>query len=123
MKISCGIDIIEIDRIKKAIERTNGRFVEEIYTEKEIEYCEKKGIAKYEHYAGRFAVKEAMFKAISIFLNNKYDITWKNIQVLNDRNGRPYIEFINIEFSQIKSIDISISHSKQNAIANVTILY
>lgn len=123
MQISCGTDIVEIERIKNAIERNNGRFIKEIYTEKEIEYCNQKGNAKYEHYAARFAAKEAIFKAISIFLENKYDITWKNVQILNDKNGRPYIEFINIEFNQIKSIDISISHSKQNAIANVVILY
>lgn len=122
MQILCGVDIVEIDRIKKAIERTNGRFIKKVYTEKEIEYCENKGNAKFEHYAARFAGKEAIFKAISVFLENKYSVNWQNVQILNDKEGRPYIEFINTEFNQIKSMDISISHSKQNAIANVVIL-
>ncbi len=123
MKISCGTDIIEISRIEKAINNTNERFIHEIYTAKEIEYCESKGKAKYEHYAVRFAAKEAIFKAISHMLENKYSITWQNAQISNDKNGRPYVEFINKEFEQIESIDISLSHCKEYAIANVVIMW
>lgn len=123
MKISCGTDIIEISRIEKAINNTNERFIYEIYTAKEIEYCESKGKAKYEHYAARFAAKEAIFKAISNMLDNKYSITWQNAQILNNRDGRPYIEFIDKEFKQIESIDISLSHCKEYAIANVVIMW
>ena len=65
MKITTGIDIIEVDRIKKAIEDLDKNFLQRIYTEKEIEYCNKFKMAKYEHFAARFAVKEAVFKAIS----------------------------------------------------------
>ena len=123
LKIACGIDIIEVNRIEKSIINTNGRFIKEIYTEKEIEYSESKGKPKYEHYAARFAAKEAIFKAISTFLKDKYEISWKNVQILNDEKGKPHIEFINVEFNQIKSIDISISHIKEYAIANVSLLY
>lgn len=122
MQISCGIDIIEIDRVKKSIENTS-KFIGEIFTEKEIEYCESKKASKYQHYAARFAAKEATFKAISRFLKNNSDITWRNIQVINQDNGKPNVEFIGIDFPQITSIDISISHSKDNAIAFVTVLY
>lgn len=123
MNISCGVDIVEISRVEKSINNTNKRFISEIYTEKEIEYCESKGKAKFQHYAARFAAKEAVFKAISNFLKDKYEITWKNIQILNDKNGRPYVEFIGIKFKQIESMDISISHSQENAVAQVVILY
>ena len=123
MKITCGTDIIEIERIKEAIERPGNKFIQEIYTEVEIQYCESKRNAKYEHYAARFAAKEAIFKAVSIFLEDKFSISWKNAEILNDEKGRPYIHFIGIEFPQIKSIDISISHCKQYAVANVTIIY
>lgn len=122
-KIKCGIDIVEIERIEKSITRTNGKFIEEVYTQKEIEYCESKKNAKYQHYAVRFAAKEAIFKAISDFLTNKYEISWQNIQILNNEQGRPYIEFINTKLDQIKSIDISLSHCKQYAIANVALIY
>lgn len=122
-KIKCGTDIVEIERIEKSISRTNGKFIEEIYTKKEIEYCESKKNAKYQHYAARFAAKEAIFKAISDFLTNKYEISWQNVQILNNEQGRPYIEFIGVEFNQIKSIDISISHCKQYGAANVVLIY
>ena len=120
--IKCGTDIVEIERIEKSISRTNGKFIEEIYTQEEIEYCESKKNAKYQHYAARFAAKEAIFKAISDFLTNKYEISWQNVQILNNEQGRPYIEFIGVEFNQIKSIDISISHCKQYATANVVLI-
>lgn len=122
MRILCGTDIIEISRVEKSINNTNGRFIKDIYTKKEIEYCENRGKAKYQHYAARFAAKEALFKAISEFLNDKYEVSWQNAQIINDENGKPHIEFIDVEFPQIESIDISISHSKEYAVAQVVLL-
>ena len=122
MKISCGTDIIEINRIKESINDLGNRFLNKIYTEKEIEYCEKKGNMKYQHYAVRFSAKEAIFKAISKILKDKYEISWKDVEVLNDTNGRPYINFINKKYDEIEDIDISLSHSKEYATANVVIL-
>lgn len=121
MKITCGTDIIEISRIEKAISNTEGRFIKEIYTQKEVAYCESKGKAKYEHYAARFAAKEAIYKAISHTLENKYSITWQDAQILNDNNGRPCVNFINKKIEQIENIDISLSHCKQYATAVVVI--
>lgn len=123
MKISCGTDIIEISRIKQTIVNTNEKFIHEIYTTKEIEYCESRGKSKYEHYAVRFAAKEAIFKAISHMIDGKYSISWKNAQILNDMNGRPYVEFIDKKIQQIEDIDISLSHCKEYAIANVVIMW
>ena len=68
-------------------------------------------------------VKEAAFKAISETLNDKYDISWKDIEVANDKNGRPSIHFGKINYEDIEDIDISISHCKEYACANVVILY
>lgn len=120
MIIKTGIDIIEISRIKESIEDTDGKFCERVYTEKEIEYCERKKIQKYQHYAARFAAKEAVFKAISPFLKSKYDIEWKQIEILNDENGRPYVKLLNKNLG-IENIDISISHNKEHAVASVVI--
>ena len=119
MKILCGTDIIEINRIKDSIESLENRFLNRIFTKKEIEYCESKKAQKYQHYAARFAAKEAIFKAVSELLNDKYSITWLNAEVLNDENGKPKITFIGIEFNQIENIDISISHCKEYATATV----
>ena len=123
MKITCGTDIIEISRIEKAINSTNGRFAREIYTQAEMEYCESKGKSKYEHYAARFAAKEAIFKAISPILEDKYSIRWQNSQILNDENGRPYVEFVNKKFEQIEEIDISISHCREYATATAVVIW
>lgn len=123
MKISCGTDIIEIKRIKESIEEIGTKFLERVYTDKEIKYCESKNNQKYQHYAARFAAKEAVFKAISSRLNNKYDIGWKNIEVVNDRNGRPHTNLLNIEIPEIEQMDISISHCKEYATANVVVVW
>lgn len=122
MKVKCGIDIIEISRIKESIESLGQRFLNKIYTDKEIEYCESKGRAKYEHYAARFAVKEAAFKAVSEEVKDKYSISWKDIETLNDENGRPRTEILFLSNKRLENIDVSISHCKEYAVANVTAL-
>ena len=119
MKILCGTDIIEISRIRESIERSGEKFIKILFTPAEIEYCESKRNAKYYHYAGRFAAKEAIFKAVSPLLKNKFDISWHNAEVINDENGNPEIRFIDIKLNKIKNIDISISHCKEYAVATV----
>ena len=122
MRILCGTDIIEIDRIRKSIEKNGDKFLNSVYTAKEIEYCESRKKQKYQHYAGRFAAKEAAFKAISKILQDKYSITWKDVEIIDDKNGRPEIVFLNQKYEKIQSIDISLSHCKKYATANVTII-
>ena len=123
MKIRTGTDIIEIERVKSSIEDTDGKFCERVYTEKEIEYCESKKMQKYQHYAARFAAKEAVFKAISGQLEDKYSVCWKDIEVENDSHGRPRVILFNVDMKKIENIDISISHCKSYATANVVILF
>ena len=119
MNIRIGTDIIEISRIKKSIEDTDNKFIERVYTNKEIEYCESKKSQKYQHYAVRFAGKEAVFKAISSTLKNKFKIDWKDIEILNDSSGRPYVNILKSKISEKINIDISLSHCKEYAVANV----
>lgn len=121
MSISCGTDIVEIKRIGETIEKFGETFLNKVFTEKEITYCESKGKVKFQHYAARFAAKEAIFKAVSNFLENKFDIGWKNIEVKNDINGRPEIELLNCKIENIKNIDISISHCNEYAVAMVVV--
>lgn len=124
MKICCGTDIIEIQRIKESIEdcRTGETFTQRVYTKKEIEYCESKKAQKYQHYAARFAAKEATFKALSDQLEDKYSITWKDIEIINNEQGRPELNIIGISLKNIEDIDLSISHCREYAVANVTLL-
>ena len=121
MNISCGTDIIEVNRIEKAVKKLGNKFLNEVYTQKEIEYCESKNVMKYEHYAARFAAKEAVFKATSKFLKNKYDLKWQDMEILNDSNGRPYVTLTEGIIEENIEIDISLSHIKDYAIANCVI--
>lgn len=131
MKIRTGIDIIEVNRIKEAIDEMGDTFLNRIFTEEEIQYSNKFRLTKYEHFAARFAVKEAMFKAISEYALNKEESLWKNIEVINEKSGKPCVnvekltEIIknNADNMQIKDVDISISHIKDYAIANVVVVF
>ena len=123
MRVRTGTDIIEISRVKESIESTNEKFCERVYTEKEREYCENKKMQKYQHYAVRFSAKEAIFKAISDELDNKFEINWKDIEILNDEKGRPYVSILNNKIQNIEDIDISLSHCKKYAVANAVVIF
>lgn len=125
MQIKSGIDIIEVERIKNSIDEN---FLNKVYTENEIQYCESRKKNKYQSYAARFAVKEAAFKAISTLIKDKYSISWKNVETINNETGKPSIKFISLtkevekELAKIESIDVSISHLEEYAVATVNIL-
>lgn len=120
MKITCGTDIIEVSRIQESIEKLGDKFLNKIYTPLEIEYCNSKKNMKYQHFAARFAAKEAIFKAISDLLESKYEITWTDVEVLNNEKGKPVVYFLKDGYD-IKQIDISLSHLKEYAIATCVV--
>lgn len=123
MKIKCGTDIIEIDRIQESIESLGEKFLNKVFTQNEIQYCESKKTQKYQHYAARFAAKEAVFKAISESLTDKYSLGWCDYEILNDQTGKPNVKITGIDLSNIENIDLSISHCKQYAVATVVVIY
>ena len=125
LKIACGTDIIEIDRIEKSIKQSGEKFLNRVYTEKEIQYCESKKGQKYQHYAARFAAKEAVFKALTIKIENKYEIEWKDIEITNNEQGRPKVTLSPKiqEKLEILDMDISLSHCKNYATANVIMFF
>lgn len=120
LNISCGTDIIEISRIKQSIEKYEEKFKETIFTAKEVEYCESHKMQKYQHYAARFAAKEAIFKAISKKLSNNY--SWTDFEILKDDNGKPVVNLAT-EIPEIESIDVSLSHCREYATAMVVVLF
>lgn len=126
MKVTCGTDIIEISRIQKSIEELGEAFLKRVYSLGEIEYCEARKKQKYQHYAVRFAAKEATFKAISPFLLPHFSFGWKDIEVKKDAQGRPKIYLAKVIqenlMQKIEDIDISLSHCEQYATANVVAL-
>ena len=114
-----GTDIIEVSRIEKLIKDKGDKFLNRIYTQNEIEYCESKGLNKYQHYAGRFAAKEAVFKVLNGETDSGNSLTFKNIEILNKNDGAPYVNILdNIMIDCFdKNVDISISHIKKYATA------
>lgn len=123
MIVGIGIDIIEISRIKKAVERTE-RFLYRNFSEREIDYFKAKSY-KAESIAGSFAAKEALSKAIGTGFRG---FSLEDIEILRDELGKPYIEFsekvstvLNERGLKNIKIHLSISHNKENSIANVII--
>ena len=119
----CGTDIIEVQRIRDAIE-SNYDFKYKIFTKNEIDEIDKiNNDTKYQRYAGRFAAKEAIYKALSkILIENKISVEFKDIEIENIDylKRRPKVNFLNEKLKvlmEIYDIDISISHIKDNAIA------
>ena len=122
MIIGIGNDIIEIERIEKAISKEG--FKDKIYTQRELENIKKRG-NRAETYAGVFSAKEAISKAIGTGVR-EFSLT--NLEILNDDLGKPYVVVSEKLDKIIKSkkedyqIEISISHSKKYAIAMAIIL-
>ena len=119
MILGVGTDIIEIERIKKAIERTP-KFLEKTFTEKEIELFKSKAM-KAESIAGNFAAKEAISKAIGRGFRG---FAFNDLEVLRDELGKPIVNISDKlkEFLEYEEVifHISISHNKTCAIAFVT---
>lgn len=121
MRISNGIDIIEIKRIKEKF-KNNQKFKEKIFTENELNQV--KGLEiEYIVLAGKWASKEAFSKALGTGIGKEFD--WKDIEILNDITGKPEISISRnlIDKYKIDQISLSISHIKDYAIASVFILF
>jgi len=121
MIVGTGIDIAEVERIGRSIERFGRRFVERVFTAEEIRYCESKA-NKAERYAGRFAAKEAAMKALGTGWNR--GVSWHDIEVQPSPGGRPDITFHNkaAEFfhkSGAVRAHLSITHTAESAMAQV----
>jgi holo-[acyl-carrier protein] synthase len=116
MIIGVGVDIVEVERFKKLHEKWGEHFLKKIFTDREIDYCLSKKNS-YQHLAGRFAVKEAVSKAISTGWTGNF--RWKDVEVLNDKRGKPFAFFHNKLKEELNScsVHISISHSQNYAVA------
>ncbi len=125
MRVTTGVDIVEVNRIQLLINEHKDLFLQKVFTEKEIEYCKNAKAHIYESFAVRFAAKEAVFKALNVEINNNY-IDWKYIEILNEETGRPIVDLkdkLAAYKKDIENIDISLSHEKEMAIASVSILW
>ncbi len=118
-----GIDIIEIKRIEKVF-GSHKNFVSRVYTPDEAKYCQSKKNC-FQHYAVRFASKEAVLKAFGTGLRDR--IKWTDIETLNDELGKPYINLYGrakelATEKKIGEISVSLSHCKDYAVAHVLLI-
>ena len=119
-----GTDIIGVDRIKTILCGDHREsFIQRVFTENEIRYCESKYRPEM-HYAARFAAKEAFFKALGTGYRD--GMSWKDISVKNDELGKPVIELSgktlgNFKNKKFHHVHLSISHTKDYAVSFVVI--
>lgn len=119
MIVGTGVDIIEVRRVKKALDMWGEKFLKRVFTERELEYTSTKKFS-HENLAARFACKESVLKA---FGDTRIGARLKNIEVLNDSKGKPEIVLYGEakDFAQKNHLDniiVSMSHTNNYAISN-----
>ncbi|HXQ73330.1 MAG TPA: holo-ACP synthase [Pyrinomonadaceae bacterium] len=121
MIVSIGIDIIEVARIREVLLRTP-RFTDRVFTRAEREYCDSRGVVAAQHYAARFAAKEAALKALQTGWRG--GISWQDVEVSARDSGAPYLIFTGEVLTVFKKFNasaahLSLSHTSEHAIAQV----
>ncbi len=119
-----GVDIVEVKRIKAAVRKFGGRFLNRIFTKRELAYCRSKGVPE-EHLAARFAAKEAVYKAFGG--DGKNPIAWTDVEIINDGNGKPIVTLKGsakrlMLKRKVKKAVVSLSHTKNYAVGNCILL-
>jgi len=114
MIVGTGVDITEVRRLKQAVEKWGEEFLNRIFTDEELKNAKKRN-SWYQHLAGRFAAKEAVFKAVG-----DRNLGWKDVEILNDKDGKPHCRMLKARNKNI-DVHISISHVKTYAVANAVV--
>jgi holo-[acyl-carrier protein] synthase len=113
-----GIDMIEVERVAAKISKESG-FRELVFSPQEIQYCEAK-TNKFEHYAARFAAKEAFFKALGTGWAN--GTAFNEVEIINGENGKPEINLLGTTRQTIGSIKISVSLTHLETMAAAVVI-
>jgi len=124
MIVGSGVDLAEVPRIRKAIERFGERFIARIYTPREIEYVERRGASRFERFAARFAAKEAGMKAIGT--GWRHGVRWLDFEVANLPSGKPtlLLHGVAAKFAEqlgVRNVSLSITHTAETGMAIVII--
>lgn len=123
MIVSIGIDIIEVARIREVLLRTP-RFADRVFTTAEQAYCDGRGAVAAQHYAARFAAKEAALKAFQTGWRG--GISWQDVEIASRESGAPYLILHGavkelFEKSGATTAHLSIAHTSEHAIAEVVL--
>jgi holo-[acyl-carrier protein] synthase len=119
-----GVDIVEISRLERAIKEYGARFVNRVFTNGEIEYCERMS-RKAERYATRFAAKEAARKALGA-ATPIVALSWHDVEIISSTEGAPQLQFHGraaeiAEKLKIVRAHVSLSHAQDHAVAFVVL--
>jgi holo-[acyl-carrier protein] synthase len=121
MILSIGIDIVEVDRIERAVGRLGDRFLVRVFTRAEIDYCGTRA-ARFVHFAGRFAAKEAAMKALGTGWGG--GVSWREVEILPSAAGPPQLALSGVARERFDALGasrahLSISHTHLHAVAQV----
>lgn len=123
MRVSVGIDTIEIDRVERALARYGDRFLKRVFSTEEIDYCTHR-VRPGPSLAARFAAKEAFYKAVTPLVSRSLSLYfhWREAEVLRDK-GAPTLRLTGAfeEVMEGREVSLSLSHSKTHAVAVVII--
>ena len=120
-----GTDLVEVSRVQEAIARTGEAFMNRVYTKEEQAYCDGRGAHRFECYAARFAVKEALAKALGTGIGEH--VSFAEIEVVHDALGKPEVrlyggtlDYFTRHYPHMQ-IDVSLSHTASLALATVLV--
>ena len=116
-----GTDIIEVERVREAIEKYGGRFLQKVFSETEIAYCLEFGETKYQHFAARYAAKEAFAKALGTGFGE--NCKFADFSISNAENGKP-LAVLSPEMARSLAgcaVSVSLSHIENHALAFIII--
>ncbi|MFQ6608720.1 MAG: holo-ACP synthase [Fidelibacterota bacterium] len=113
-KKTIGTDIVSVQRLQKLAEDYGSRFYRHLFTEEEVRWCKNRS-SPYIHYAGRFAAKEAVKKAL-LSLGEKSPLPLNSIEIKRNQDGPPQV-FLHSNLSKHYHVEVSISHTENYAIA------
>lgn len=124
MKILQGVDLVKISRMGSAVKRQGKRFLDRVFTSAEQTYCDAKRM-RFEHYAARFAAKEALLKALKIKLTKGLSLT--GIEVRHEPTGKPYLSLSSMIRKKARlgpgdQVELSLAHERDYAIATVVVV-
>lgn len=122
--VGTGVDVAEVARLQAALEdpQTGVRFKTRVFTAGEQRYCEKRGIARYQSYAARFAAKEAVMKALGHGWGRH--VGWLDVEVVREPDGRPTIQLhgkaaATAAAAGITRLHLALTHTREIAVAQI----
>ncbi|HWP83446.1 MAG TPA: holo-ACP synthase [Bacteroidota bacterium] len=111
-----GVDVVDVERIKETIQGQGEAFLNKVFTERERAYCESKA-NPMQHFAARFAAKEAVSKAMQTGWSGKF--RWKDVEVVNEESGAPTISLSHEVAKTLahSRVHLSLSHTENTVVA------